>query len=185
MRWPKIPSAWRTMKGPMPKPSHFAVSSRVNASKILGTCSPGIPVPVSHTSIRIPELECLQPTRMRPPGSLYLIALLTKLLRAAPRAGHRSVSWRRWKPCGCLCLCSAQPVRSRGKPAAAPAGHAQASVRGASAGPTAEIYRQIKKAIGNVPNTFAAIGAHGPEPSRLTKACRSVIVPRSNKTAPP
>lgn len=86
MRWPKIPSAWRTMKGPMPKPSHFAVSSRVNASKILGTCSPGIPVPVSHTSIRIPELECLQPTRMRPPGWLYLIALLTKLLRAAPRS---------------------------------------------------------------------------------------------------
>lgn len=29
-------------------------------------------------------------------------------------------------------------------------------------GATAEIYAQIKKAIGSVPNTFAAIGAHGP-----------------------
>ena len=30
-------------------------------------------------------------------------------------------------------------------------------------GVTAEIYTQIKKAIGSVPNTFAAIGAHGPD----------------------
>jgi uncharacterized peroxidase-related enzyme len=29
-------------------------------------------------------------------------------------------------------------------------------------GATAEIYAQIKKAVGSVPNTFAAIGAHGP-----------------------
>jgi uncharacterized peroxidase-related enzyme len=29
-------------------------------------------------------------------------------------------------------------------------------------GATAEIYAQIKKAAGSVPNTFAAIGAHGP-----------------------
>ena len=29
-------------------------------------------------------------------------------------------------------------------------------------GATAEIYAQIKKTIGSVPNTFAAIGAHGP-----------------------
>ena len=29
-------------------------------------------------------------------------------------------------------------------------------------GPTAEIYSQIRKGIGNVPNAFAAIGAHGP-----------------------
>jgi uncharacterized peroxidase-related enzyme len=29
-------------------------------------------------------------------------------------------------------------------------------------GATAEIYAQIKKAVGKVPNTFAAIGAHGP-----------------------
>jgi uncharacterized peroxidase-related enzyme len=28
---------------------------------------------------------------------------------------------------------------------------------------SAEVYAQIKKAIGNVPNTFAAIGAHGPD----------------------
>ena len=32
----------------------------------------------------------------------------------------------------------------------------------AATGPTADIYAQLKKAIGNVPNTFAAIGAHGP-----------------------
>ena len=29
-------------------------------------------------------------------------------------------------------------------------------------GATAEIYAQIKKTVGKVPNTFAAIGAHGP-----------------------
>ncbi|HWU97887.1 MAG TPA: carboxymuconolactone decarboxylase family protein [Oxalicibacterium sp.] len=29
-------------------------------------------------------------------------------------------------------------------------------------GPTAEVYAQIKKAAGSVPNTFAVIGAHGP-----------------------
>jgi len=29
-------------------------------------------------------------------------------------------------------------------------------------GATAEVYAQIRKAIGQVPNTFAAIGAHGP-----------------------
>lgn len=29
-------------------------------------------------------------------------------------------------------------------------------------GATAEIYAQIKRAVGSVPNTFAAIGAHGP-----------------------
>jgi len=32
----------------------------------------------------------------------------------------------------------------------------------AATGATAEVYTQIKKAVGNVPNTFAAIGAHGP-----------------------
>jgi len=32
----------------------------------------------------------------------------------------------------------------------------------ATTGATAEIYAQIKKAVGSVPNTFAAIGAHGP-----------------------
>ena len=30
-------------------------------------------------------------------------------------------------------------------------------------GATASVYAQIKKAIGSIPNTFAAIGAHGPE----------------------
>src|SRR5260221_11704158 len=29
-------------------------------------------------------------------------------------------------------------------------------------GATAEVYAQIKTAVGSVPNTFAAIGAHGP-----------------------
>ena len=29
-------------------------------------------------------------------------------------------------------------------------------------GATAEVYAQIKKAAGKVPNTYAAIGAHGP-----------------------
>ncbi len=29
-------------------------------------------------------------------------------------------------------------------------------------GATAEVYAQIRKAAGSVPNTFAAIGAHGP-----------------------
>jgi uncharacterized peroxidase-related enzyme len=32
----------------------------------------------------------------------------------------------------------------------------------AATGATAEVYAQIKKAIGQVPNIFAAIGAHGP-----------------------
>jgi hypothetical protein len=30
------------------------------------------------------------------------------------------------------------------------------------AGPSGQVYAQIKKAIGSVPNTFAAIAAHGP-----------------------
>src|SRR5258707_15628398 len=29
-------------------------------------------------------------------------------------------------------------------------------------GATAEVYAQVKKAVGSVPNTFATIGAHGP-----------------------
>jgi uncharacterized peroxidase-related enzyme len=32
----------------------------------------------------------------------------------------------------------------------------------AATGATAEVYAQIKKAVGKVPNTFAAIGAYGP-----------------------
>jgi hypothetical protein len=55
MPWPRIPSAWRTMKRPMPKPPVCTASSRVNASNILGICSLGIPIPVSYTSIRTSE----------------------------------------------------------------------------------------------------------------------------------
>ena len=42
-------------------------------------------------------------------------------------------------------------------------------------GATAEIYAQIKKAIGNVPNTFAAIGAHGPEALKAILLADSVL----------
>ena len=42
-------------------------------------------------------------------------------------------------------------------------------------GATAEIYGQIKKAIGNVPNTFAAIAAHGPEALKAMVAADAVL----------
>ena len=42
-------------------------------------------------------------------------------------------------------------------------------------GSTAEVYGQIKKAIGNVPNTFAAIGAHGPEALKAILLADSVL----------
>ena len=42
-------------------------------------------------------------------------------------------------------------------------------------GATAEIYAQIKKAIGNVPNTFAAIGAHGPAALKAVLAADAVL----------
>ena len=42
-------------------------------------------------------------------------------------------------------------------------------------GATAEIYAQIKKAIGNVPNTFAAIGAHRPDALKALLAADSVL----------
>jgi len=42
-------------------------------------------------------------------------------------------------------------------------------------GATAEIYAQIKKAIGNVPNTFAAIGAHGPAALKAVLAADVVL----------
>ena len=70
----------------MPRPSHCAVSSRVNASKILGISSSGIPIPVSYTSIRISEPERLLPSSTRPPDFVYLTALLARLRRAAPRS---------------------------------------------------------------------------------------------------
>ena len=42
-------------------------------------------------------------------------------------------------------------------------------------GATAEIYAQIKKAVGNVPNTFAAIGAHGPAALRAVLTADAVL----------
>ena len=42
-------------------------------------------------------------------------------------------------------------------------------------GATAEVYGQIKKAIGNVPNTFAAIGAHGPAALKAVLAADAVL----------
>ena len=42
-------------------------------------------------------------------------------------------------------------------------------------GATAEIYGQIKKAIGNIPNTFAAIGAHGPDALKAIMLADSVL----------
>src|ERR1700741_2996693 len=42
-------------------------------------------------------------------------------------------------------------------------------------GATAEIYGQIKKSIGNVPNTFAAIGAHGPAALKAVLAADAVL----------
>jgi hypothetical protein len=86
MRCPRIPIAWRTMKRPMPRPSHRAGSKRVKASNIRGIWSPVMPIPVSYTSMRILWSVCRQPTRTRPPGCVYLIALLTKLRRTVPRS---------------------------------------------------------------------------------------------------
>jgi uncharacterized peroxidase-related enzyme len=45
----------------------------------------------------------------------------------------------------------------------------------AANGATAEIYAQIRKAIGNVPNTFAAIGAHGPDALKAMLQADSVL----------
>jgi uncharacterized peroxidase-related enzyme len=42
-------------------------------------------------------------------------------------------------------------------------------------GATAEVYAQIKKAVGNVPNTFAAIGAHGPAALKAMLAADAVL----------
>jgi uncharacterized peroxidase-related enzyme len=42
-------------------------------------------------------------------------------------------------------------------------------------GATAEIYAQIKKAIGNVPNTYAAIGAHGAAALKAMLAADAVL----------
>jgi len=45
----------------------------------------------------------------------------------------------------------------------------------AATGASAEVYAQIKTAIGNVPNTFAAIGAHGPASLKAVLAADSVL----------
>ncbi len=42
-------------------------------------------------------------------------------------------------------------------------------------GATAEVYAQIKKAAGSVPNTFATIGAHGPAALKAMLAADSVL----------
>ncbi|MET4255082.1 putative peroxidase-related enzyme [Bradyrhizobium sp. S3.12.5] len=42
-------------------------------------------------------------------------------------------------------------------------------------GATGEIYAQLKKAIGGVPNTFAAIGAHGPAALKSILAADAVL----------
>jgi uncharacterized peroxidase-related enzyme len=42
-------------------------------------------------------------------------------------------------------------------------------------GPSGQVYAQIKKAIGNVPKTFAAIAAHGPAPLKAILAADTVL----------
>jgi uncharacterized peroxidase-related enzyme len=42
-------------------------------------------------------------------------------------------------------------------------------------GPSGQIYSQIKKAIGSVPNTFAAIAAHGPAALKSILAADAVL----------
>jgi uncharacterized peroxidase-related enzyme len=42
-------------------------------------------------------------------------------------------------------------------------------------GPSGQIYAQIKKAIGAVPNTFAAIAAHGPAALKAVLAADTVV----------
>ena len=43
------------------------------------------------------------------------------------------------------------------------------------AGASGQIYAQIKKAIGSVPNTFAAIAAHGPAALKSVLAADAVL----------
>jgi len=42
-------------------------------------------------------------------------------------------------------------------------------------GPSGQIYAQIKKAIGSVPNMFAAIAAHGPAALKSILAADAVV----------
>jgi uncharacterized peroxidase-related enzyme len=46
-------------------------------------------------------------------------------------------------------------------------------------GPSGQIYAQIKKAIGVVPNTFAAIAAHGPAALKAVLAADTVVAASS------
>jgi uncharacterized peroxidase-related enzyme len=46
-------------------------------------------------------------------------------------------------------------------------------------GATAEVYAQIKKAAGSVPNTFATIGAHGPAALKAVLAADGVLASSS------
>src|SRR5258708_6487697 len=78
MRCPSTSMARRTMNSPTPSPSHRVESSRVNASKMLESCSLAIPMPVSQTSMRTAWPERRQPMRIRPLGSVYFMALLTR-----------------------------------------------------------------------------------------------------------
>lgn len=43
------------------------------------------------------------------------------------------------------------------------------------AGPSGQVYAQIKKSIGSVPNTFAAIAAHGPAALKAVLAADTVL----------
>ena len=43
------------------------------------------------------------------------------------------------------------------------------------AGPSGQTYAQIKKTLGSVPNTFAAIAAHGPDALRAVLAADAVL----------
>lgn len=45
----------------------------------------------------------------------------------------------------------------------------------ADVGPSGQVYAQIKKAIGNVPNTFATIAAHGPAALKAVLAADTVL----------
>lgn len=45
----------------------------------------------------------------------------------------------------------------------------------ADTGPSGQIYAQLKKAIGSVPNTYAAIAAHGPAALKAVLAADAVL----------
>ena len=45
----------------------------------------------------------------------------------------------------------------------------------ADTGPSGQVYAQIKKAIGGVPNTYAAIAAHGPAALKSILAADAVL----------